>query len=43
MNGFNKNYLNELKNEHKTIFRILEDIKGFIQTNNAQDIAIHMD
>ena len=43
MNGFNRNYLNELKNEHKTICRILEDIKGFIQTNNAQDIATHMD
>ena len=43
MNGFNRNYLNEFKSEHKTVCRILEDIKGFIQTNNAQGIATHMD
>lgn len=43
MNGFNRNYLNEFKSEHKTVCRILEDIKGFIQTNNDQGIATHMD
>ncbi|MBI5874872.1 MAG: hemerythrin domain-containing protein [Deltaproteobacteria bacterium] len=43
MDAVNTNYLVELKSEHRTIGRRLEEIKGFIQTRNIQDISIHLD
>lgn len=43
MNELNSNYLNDLKNDHKTLGRLLEDIKGLIQTNDIQGIATRMD
>ncbi|MEK6692964.1 MAG: hemerythrin domain-containing protein [Nitrospirota bacterium] len=43
MNELNSNYLNDLKNDHKTLGRLLEDIKGLVQTNDIQGIATRMD
>lgn len=42
MNESNRNFLNELKNEHKAVGRLLEDIKGFIQTKDTQGVVAHM-
>ncbi len=42
MNELNRNFLNELKNEHKAVGRLLEDIKGFIQTKDTQGIVARM-
>jgi iron-sulfur cluster repair protein YtfE (RIC family) len=42
MNAQNKGYLMELKSEHKTVARLLEEIKGLIQKNDTQGIAAHM-
>lgn len=43
MNELNKNFLNELRNEHKEFGRLLEDVNGFIQKKDIQGIASHMD
>lgn len=43
MNEANRNYLNELKNDHKTVIRLLEDIKDSIQTKDTQGIATRID
>lgn len=42
MNESNRGFLNELKNEHKVVGRFLEDIKGFIQTKDAQGVVTRM-
>lgn len=42
MNELNRNYLNELKNEHKVVGRLIDEIKGLIQKNDVQGIASHM-
>lgn len=43
MNELNRNYLNDLKNDHKTIMQILDDIKGFTQTKDIPGITGRMD
>ena len=43
MNKTNSDYLNELKNEHKILERLLGDIKGYIQANDIKGIDSHMD
>ena len=42
MNAQNKDYLMELKGEHKIVGRLIEEIKGLIQKKDAQGIAAHM-
>lgn len=42
MNAQNKDYMMELKSEHKTVARLIEEIKGLIQKNDTQGIAAHM-
>ncbi|MBI3755936.1 MAG: hemerythrin domain-containing protein [Deltaproteobacteria bacterium] len=42
MNELNKDYLMELKGEHKTVARLIEEIKGLIQKKDTQGIAAHM-
>ena len=42
MNAQNRDYLMELKGEHKTVARLLEEIKDLIQKKDTQGIAAHM-
>ena len=43
MNKTNRDHINELKNEHKIVERLLEDIKGYIQANDMREVASRMD
>lgn len=43
MNKTNRDYLNELKNEHTVVERLLEDIKGYIQANDMKGVTSRMD
>lgn len=43
MNKTNRDYLNELKNEHKIVEHLLEDIKGYTQTKDMKEITARMD
>ena len=42
MNAQNRDYLMELKGGHKTVARLLEEIKDLIQKKDTQGIAAHM-
>lgn len=43
MNEINKNYINELKSDHKIVGQLLEDIKFSIQAKDIQGIATRID
>lgn len=43
MNELNRNYLNDLKNDHKMVIKLLDDIKGSTQTKDIQGITSFMD
>lgn len=42
MNAQNRDFLMELKNEHKTVARLIEEVKGLIQKKDAQGISAHV-